>query len=199
MTTQIPDDDSITSLTTQDQLIQLQYRHEAQIIHLHNNIDDAEETHKDQLRDLQSNYKEQSLRDLQVVYLELDTVKATLSFRSGQLLHAREDIRALTNMTPPPFSIATGPRTLQLLIRFDLRPSSSPSDPPPPPYRAWYTVSFNPVPYSTTIQIVEENYNLHKEYLHRRVGAPNSNLDIVYQYHHLLDATVNLPPDPNHH
>ena len=63
MTTQIPDDDSITSLTTQDQLIQIQYRHEAQILHLHNKIDDAEETHEDQLRDLQSNYEEQSLRE----------------------------------------------------------------------------------------------------------------------------------------
>ena len=58
MTTEIPDDDSITSLSPQHQLYQLQSRHEAQLLHLHNKLDDAEETHEDQLRDLQSNYEE---------------------------------------------------------------------------------------------------------------------------------------------
>ena len=46
---------------------------------------------------------------------------------------------------------------------------------------------------------MEENYQLHKEYLHCRVSDIDSNFDIAFQYHHLLDATANLPPDPNEH
>ena len=75
-THQIPDDDSITSLSTQDQLSQLQTRHKAELLHLRNIFNDAEETYEDNLRDLQFNYEQQRRRDLQVVYSELDTVKA---------------------------------------------------------------------------------------------------------------------------
>ena len=95
ITHQIPDDDSITSLSTQDQLSQLQSRHKAELLLLFNIFNDAEETYEDNIRDLQFNYEQQRRRDLQVVYSELDTVKAELSFRAHQLLKAREDIRVL--------------------------------------------------------------------------------------------------------
>ena len=191
---EIPDDDSITSLSTQDQLSQLQTRHKAELLHLRNIFNDAKETYDNNIRDLEFNYEQQRLRDLKVVYSELDEVKAELSFRGHQLLKAREDIRALINLTPPPYSNSNCSRTLEPLPAFGIRLPSSPSDPPPIIYQ-----SFNPVPYSTTIQIIEDNYSLHKEYLHNRVSAADSDLDIVYQYHHLLDATVNLPPIHHDH
>ena len=88
---EIPDDDSITSLSTQDQLSQLQTRHKAELLHLRNIFNDAEETYDNNIRDLEFNYEQQRLRDLKVVYSELDEVKAELSFRGHQLLKARED------------------------------------------------------------------------------------------------------------
>ena len=57
--------------------------------------------------------------------------------------------------------------------------------------------SLSPVPYSSTISILECNFDLHRECFNRRVAASNSNLGIVAAYHHWLDITKILAP--NHH
>ena len=183
MSTQIPDDNSITSATFEDKLYELQSSHEDLIRELQDKLYDAKETHEDRLRDLQSQHEQQRLWGLQVVYAELDTVKATLSYISGLLLRVRNQMSKFDNSTQPPLSISTTPHTLGPLPWFGLRPPSSPPDPTPPPLATVRTSNprfFNPVPYSTTIQIIEMNYHLHQEYLHCRVNESDSNLEIVF-------------------
>ena len=129
----------------------------------------------------------------------------------GQLFHANNLIRKLAVSTTPPFSTPSTPHPLAPSHPLVPRPPSSPS---PSSTSSSYPSSsspssssassstplptfLNPVPYSLTIQILECNSDLYREYFHHRVPAPDSNLGIVADYHHWLDITKYLPP--NHH
>ena len=166
-------------------------------------------------------------RDLQVVYEELDSVRDELTEMRGQLFRANQLIRQLSVRTTPPFSTSIIPHPLAPDHPLDPHPPPSPSPLPPPsppsssssssslllsPSSSYSTSlssssslqiptfpnpALNPVPYSTTLHFLLANYELHRTFLHRRVFESDSNLNIVFDYHHLLDVTVNLPP--NHH
>lgn len=145
------------------------------------------------------------------MYEELHSVKDKFSATRGQLLIARVQIRQFGSRTTPPFSTPSNPHLLATLHPLTPHPLSSPSNllhpldtlHPPPDclanLRASTHCSLNPVPYSTTIKILELNYSLYRKYLHRRVSELDSTLDIVYNYHHLLDVTTDLPPNPHDH
>ena len=120
-----------------------------------------------------------------------------------QLFNANNLIRQLAVSTTPPFSTPSTPHPL--VPRHHLAPRPLPSS--PPSYLSLFSpsssspssssaspstplaTSLNPVPYSSTIQILECNFDLHREYFHCRVPAPDSNLGIVADYHHWLDIT----------
>ena len=67
---------------------------------------------------------------------------------------------------------------------------------PPPLNTVDYTTpSVNPIPYSTTIEILRSNYEHHRQYLQDRVETDDCPEAIVIEYHKFIDATTNLPPD----
>ena len=53
----------------------------------------------------------------------------------------------------------------------------------------------NPIPYSTTIDILRSNYTHQYEYLHNRAEQDDCPEDIIYEYHRFVDATTDLAPD----
>ena len=57
------------------------------------------------------------------------------------------------------------------------------------------TPPVNPIPYSTTIDILRSNYMHQYQYLHNRVKQDDCPEEIIYEYHKFIDATTNLAPD----
>ena len=53
----------------------------------------------------------------------------------------------------------------------------------------------NPIPYSTTIDILRSNYTHQYEYLHNRVEQTDCPEAIIYEYHRFVDATTDLAPN----
>ena len=54
----------------------------------------------------------------------------------------------------------------------------------------------NPIPYSTTIDILRSNFEHTYEYLHNRVKQKDCPEATIYEYHRFVDATTNIAPDP---